>query len=164
MYKLDADSRKLSDLESRGPLCCRFQNSLEPGSTVLLLWSDGPQVLRATEAATADHCVFASNTSALPIAKIAAVSKRPEKVGNTFTFTVQCHTLLHIFITLGAHAQRGYSSWACLSVCLSVTLYLTPRMSVRLTNDTTYLTGNEGQNDSLKTLRCEVRVLPPLYG
>ncbi|CAI8034644.1 hypothetical protein GBAR_LOCUS19482, partial [Geodia barretti] len=30
-------------------------------------------------------------------------------------------------------------------VCLSVTLNLTSRMSVRLTNDTTYLTGNEGQ-------------------
>jgi hypothetical protein len=42
---------------------------------------------------------------------------------------------------------RGYSSWVCLSVCLSVILYLTPRTSVRLTNDTTYLTGNEGQND-----------------
>ena len=34
---------------------------------------------------------------------------------------------------------------ACLSVCVSVTLNLTCRMFVRLTNDTTYLTGNEGQ-------------------
>ena len=24
-------------------------------------------------------------------------------------------------ITLGAHAQRGYGSWVCVSVCLSVT-------------------------------------------
>ena len=30
-----------------------------------------------------------------------------------------------------------------LCVCLSVTLHLTSRMFVRLTNDTTYLTGNE---------------------
>ena len=44
--------------------------------------------------------------------------------------------------TLGAHAQRGYSSW---SECLSVTQHLTSRMFVRLTKDTTYLTGNEGQ-------------------
>ena len=53
-------------------------------------------------------------------------------------------------ITLGAHAQRGYDSWSvmsvCVCVCLSVTLHLTSRMFVRLTNDTTYLTGNEGQN------------------
>ena len=48
-------------------------------------------------------------------------------------------------VTLGAHAQRGYCSWVCLSVCLSVTLNLTSRVSVRLTKDTTYLTGNEGQ-------------------
>ena len=35
-----------------------------------------------------------------------------------------------------------------LSVCLcvSVTQHLTSRMFFRLTNDTTYLTGNEGQN------------------
>ena len=30
-------------------------------------------------------------------------------------------------------------------VCLSVTLNLTSQMFVRLTNDTTYQTGNEGQ-------------------
>ena len=34
---------------------------------------------------------------------------------------------------------------ARVTVCLSVTLNLTSRMFVRLTNDTTYLTGNEGQ-------------------
>ena len=32
-----------------------------------------------------------------------------------------------------------------LCVCLSVTQHLTSRMFVPLTNDTTYLTGNEGQ-------------------
>ena len=46
-------------------------------------------------------------------------------------------------LTLGAHAPEGYGSWVC--VCVSVTLHLTSRMSVRLINDTTYLTGNEGQ-------------------
>ena len=54
----------------------------------------------------------------------------------------------------------------CLCVC-SVTLNLTCRMFVRLTNDTTYLTGNEGQKFeqfSLKMLHCKVRALPPLYG
>ena len=46
--------------------------------------------------------------------------------------------------TLGAHAQRGYGSWVCVCVCVSA-LHLTSRMFVRFTNDTTYLTGNEGQ-------------------
>ena len=45
--------------------------------------------------------------------------------------------------------SEGYSSRVCLSVCVcvcvSVTLNLTCRMFVRLTNDTTYLTGNKGQ-------------------
>ena len=41
--------------------------------------------------------------------------------------------------------SEGYCSRLCLSVCLSVTLHLTSRVFVRLTNDTTYLTGNEGQ-------------------
>ena len=43
-------------------------------------------------------------------------------------------------------------------VCVCVTLNLTSRVSVRLTKDTTYLTGNEGQKRfSLKLLRCKAR-------
>ena len=38
------------------------------------------QVLKATEAHTRDDCVFASNTSSLPIAEIAEASSRPETV------------------------------------------------------------------------------------
>ena len=49
-------------------------------------------------------------------------------------------------ITLGAHAQRGYGSWV---VSQSVTLHLTSRLSIRRTNDTTYLAGNEGQSGFL---------------
>ena len=33
----------------------------------------------------------------------------------------------------------------CLCVCLSVTLHLTSGVFVRLTNDTTYATGDEGE-------------------
>ena len=33
----------------------------------------------------------------------------------------------------------------CLPFCVSVTLHLTSRVFVRLTKDSTYLTGNEGQ-------------------
>ncbi|MEZ4886388.1 MAG: 3-hydroxyacyl-CoA dehydrogenase NAD-binding domain-containing protein [Chitinophagales bacterium] len=38
------------------------------------------QILADTEAATKDDCIFASNTSALPIHQIAAKAKRPEMV------------------------------------------------------------------------------------
>lgn len=38
------------------------------------------KVLEEVEKHISDNCVFASNTSALPISQIASASKRPEKV------------------------------------------------------------------------------------
>ena len=42
------------------------------------------KVLQEVESVISDNCVFASNTSALPIKDIAKASKRPEMVGYRF--------------------------------------------------------------------------------
>ena len=47
-------------------------------------------------------------------------------------------------VTLGARMRSEGTVVG--SVCLSVSLYLTPRTSVRPRNDTIYPTGDEGQN------------------
>ena len=65
----------------------------------------------------------------------------------------------------GLHFSAFHWVCVCLSVCLSVTLHLTSRMFVRLTNDTTYLTGNEGQK--FRTVFSENAPLQsclPFYG
>ena len=67
---------------------------------------------------------------------------------NAFTMYTCAFVWEDIYLTLGAHAQRGLrwlSFSVCLSVCVSVP-HLTSGASVRPEIEVTYSTANEGQN------------------
>jgi 3-hydroxyacyl-CoA dehydrogenase/enoyl-CoA hydratase/3-hydroxybutyryl-CoA epimerase len=64
------------------------------------------KILADVEAATSETCVFASNTSSLPIAEIAAASRRPSRVlGMHFFSPVHKMPLLEVIVTPSTDAE-----------------------------------------------------------
>jgi len=115
------------------------------------------KVLAQTEAATKDHCVFASNTSAIPISKIAQKSKRPENVlGMHYFSPVQAMPLLEI-ITTEKTSQQALKTAVTLGLAQGKTIivvkdspgFYTTRILAPYLNEAQLLLGQGGEMEKI---------------